>query len=91
MAEEKQPFSPEKDNQLYTKKTLTALSLISEIGVSMAMNVAVGFFIGMYLDRWLGTTFIFLLIGIIVGILSGFRMVYLLLMRVIGSGGDKDG
>lgn len=90
-AKKKHVIVTEQNEQLYNRKTLVSLSLISEIGISMVMNIGVGFFVGMHLDRWLNTTFVFLLIGVIVGIFSGFRMVYLLLMRVIGDGGDKDG
>ena len=68
---------------------LSAISLITEIGFTMAANVLVGFLLGMYLDRWLNTVFIFLLIGILLGVMSGFRMVYLLIMKVEKRGGKK--
>jgi len=63
-------------------KALKALSLIREIGIMMVVNVLVGFFAGMYLDRWLGTSFVFLLIGTLLGMISGFRTVYLLIMKM---------
>ena len=73
----------ESEHQPNTRNALVALSLITEIGITMTMNVAVGFFAGMYLDRWLNTSFIFLLIGPLLGMVSGLRMVYLLIMKIV--------
>lgn len=73
-----------------TRKTLTFLSLIREIGVLMILNVGIGFFVGMYLDRWLNTTFVFLLVFTFLGMASGFRMVYLLIMKMERRGDKRD-
>ena len=58
-------------------------ALIARSLITMTMNVAVGFFAGMYLDKWLNTSFIFLLIGTFFGMISGFRMAYLLIMKTV--------
>lgn len=86
--EKKSNKQNELEHQPNTRNALIALSLITEIGITMTMNISVGFFVGMYLDRWLNTSFIFLCISSLLGIMSGFRMVYLLIMK-IAVGGDK--
>jgi len=87
MSEKEGNENKETKKQLGT--ALTAISLITEIGFTMVANVLVGFLLGMYLDRWFNTVFIFLLIGILLGVMSGFRMVYLLIMKVEKRGGKK--
>jgi len=72
----------DENKQSEHRNALAAISLVTEIGITMVVNVLVGFFIGMYLDRWLNTTFLFLLIGVILGMMSGFRIVYLLIMKL---------
>ena len=83
MIDEKEISNNESEYRPTTPNVLVALSLITEIGITLTMNVAVGFFVGMYLDRWLNTSFIFLLMGILLGMISGFRMVYLLIMKIV--------
>lgn len=73
-----------------TRKTLVAISLIREIGLIMIFSVLIGFFAGMYLDRWLSTRFLFLFIGAMVGMVSGFRMIYLLIMNLERRGDKRD-
>lgn len=76
--------SDKKRNSSKTAHPLFALSLMMEISVTMLINVLIGFFIGLYLDRWFNTSVIFLLVFTVLGVISGFRMAYLLIMKVIG-------
>ena len=52
------------------------LSLVLQIGLTMAGCIVFCFFIGFYLDKWLGTRGIFVTIFIILGIVGGAVTVY---------------
>ncbi len=69
--------------------------MISTMGISFAVAIAIGVYIGLTLDRWFGTTkpwffFIFLFFGIA----AGFRNIYIIAGREIKrdeNGKDKRG
>jgi len=61
---------------------LKFLSLITEIGFTMAANIFLGLFIGNRLDQWLNTSPVFLFIFIILGFFSGLKLVYALIMKL---------
>ena len=61
---------------------VTYLSLVTQIGLIMVASILIGLFGGMYLDRWLNTGFLFLILFTFIGVASGFRAVYLLIMRL---------
>lgn len=52
------------------------LSIVMQIGLTMAGCIVFCFFIGLYLDKWLGTRGIFVAIFIILGIVGGAVTVY---------------
>ena len=52
------------------------LSLVMQIGLTMAGCILFCFFIGRYLDRWLGTKGVFTAIFTLLGILGGASTVY---------------
>lgn len=60
----------------FNKDSLKALSLLSQLAVTMAAPIVLGLILGAFLDRKLGTTPIFLLVMILIGIAAGFRNVY---------------
>jgi F0F1-type ATP synthase assembly protein I len=69
-----------------------ALSLATNIGITMAASVLIGYYIGHYLDKWilhdpkmLWFTFIFSLFGIA----AGFRGVFHLINQTLDDG-DKE-
>ena len=53
-----------------------SLSIVMQIGLTMAGCIVFCFFIGLYLDKWLGTKGIFVTIFIILGIAGGAITVY---------------
>jgi F0F1-type ATP synthase assembly protein I len=53
-----------------------SLSIVMQIGLTMAGCIVFCFFIGLYLDKWLGTRGIFVTIFIILGIVGGAVTVY---------------
>lgn len=52
------------------------LSIVMQIGLTMAGCIVFCFFIGLYLDKWLGTKGIFVTIFIILGVVGGAITVY---------------
>jgi F0F1-type ATP synthase assembly protein I len=52
------------------------LSIVMQIGLTMAGCIVFCFFSGLYLDRWLGTKGIFETIFIVLGIVGGAITVY---------------
>ena len=52
------------------------LSIVMQIGLTMAGCIVFCFFIGLYLDKWLGTRGVFVTIFIILGVVGGAVTVY---------------
>jgi F0F1-type ATP synthase assembly protein I len=55
---------------------LENLSILMQIGLTMAGCIVFCFFIGFYLDRWLGTRGIFVAVFILFGVVGGAVTVY---------------
>ena len=62
------------------------LTLVMQIGLTMAGCIIFCFFIGRYLDRWLGTKGVFITIFTLLGVLGGGNTVY----RQIIKAAEKD-
>jgi ATP synthase protein I len=52
------------------------LSILMQIGLTMAGCIVFCFFIGFYLDRWLGTRGIFVAVFTVLGVIGGGVTVY---------------
>ena len=63
------------------------LTIVMQIGLTMAGCIVFCFFIGLYLDRWMGTRGIFVTIFTILGVIGGGVTVYRQILEVIE---DKD-
>ena len=59
------------------------LTIVMQIGLTMAGCVVFCFFVGLYLDKWIGTRGIFVAIFTILGIIGGGVTVYRQIMEVI--------
>ena len=59
------------------------LSIVMQIGLTMAGCIVFCFFIGFYLDKWLGTRGIFVTIFIILGIVGGAITVYRQILKTL--------
>ena len=59
------------------------LSLVMQIGLTMAGCIVFCFFVGLYLDRWIGTRGIFVTIFTILGVIGGAVTVYRQIIDVI--------
>jgi len=73
-----------------------ALALMTNIGITLAASVFIGYYIGYYLDRWLFhktgyvMTVIFSLVGVAAGFRALFRMINTALGKDEGNGGTKE-
>lgn len=59
------------------------LSIVMQIGLTIAGSIVLCFFIGRALDRWLGTKGVFITIFILLGIAGGANVVYRQILDVI--------
>jgi len=66
------------------------LTIVMQVGLTMAGCVFFCFLIGRYLDRWLATKGIFVIIFTILGVLGGANTVYRQIMKVAGGADNKD-
>ena len=59
------------------------VSIVMQIGLTMAGCIVFCFFVGLYLDKWLGTKGIFITIFIILGVIGGANVVYRQILEII--------
>ena len=59
------------------------LTMVMQIGLTMAGCIVFCFFVGLYLDRWIGTKGIFVTIFTVLGVIGGGVTVYRQIMEVI--------
>jgi F0F1-type ATP synthase assembly protein I len=59
------------------------LSIVMQIGLTMAGCICFCFFVGLYLDKWLGTRGIFVTIFTILGVMGGGITVYRQILQVL--------
>ena len=59
------------------------LTIVMQIGLTMAGCIVFCFFVGLYLDKWLGTRGIFVTIFTILGVIGGGITVYRQILEVI--------
>ena len=59
------------------------LSIVMQIGLTMAGCIVFCFFIGLYLDKWLGTRGLFITIFTICGVVGGAVTVYRQILKTL--------
>lgn len=59
------------------------LTIVMQIGLTMAGCIVFCFFVGLYLDKWVGTRGIFVTIFTVLGVIGGGVTVYRQIMEVI--------
>jgi len=64
------------------------LTIVMQIGLTMAGCIVFCFFVGLYIDKWIGTRGIFVTIFTVLGVIGGGVTVYRQIMEVIET---KDG
>jgi len=65
------------------------LTIVMQIGLTMAGCIVFCFFVGLYLDKWLETRGIFVTIFTILGVIGGGVTVYRQIMEVIEDSGNE--
>ena len=67
------------------------LTIVMQIGLTMAGCIVFCFFVGLYLDKWIGTKGIFVTIFTVLGVIGGGVTVYRQIMEVIDTkDSDRD-
>ncbi len=66
------------------------LTIVMQLGLTMAGCIIFCFFIGLYLDRWLGTKGIFVTVFIILGVIGGANTAYRQVLKLTETGKDKE-
>lgn len=70
-----------RDKKKEKKEILSALAMITQIGLSMMTCMAISFAIGYYIDRLLGTKF-WVMIFLLIGIMASIRSLFILTGRI---------
>ncbi len=65
------------------------LTIVMQIGLTMAGCIVFCFFVGLYLDKWMGTRGIFVNIFTILGVIGGGVTVYRQILEVIEDKGSN--
>ena len=65
-----------RNNKNQVSGFISALSLLTQIGVTIVACIGVGILIGWFLDRWLGTTPWLLLVCTVLGVLAAFKSIF---------------
>ena len=60
-----------------------SLSIVMQIGLTMAGCIVFCFFVGLYLDKWIGTRGIFVTVFTVLGVIGGAVTVYRQIFKVI--------
>jgi ATP synthase protein I len=60
------------------KSLLKTLGMISTMGISVVVAIAIGVFVGLKLDAWFGTKHLFFYIFLFFGIAAGFRNIFVI-------------
>lgn len=72
------------------KGLLRTLGMVSTMGISFAVAIAIGVWLGLRLDAWLGTKPWFFFVFLFFGIVAGFRNIFILAGKELrDDGADK--
>lgn len=72
------------------KDLFRALGMVSSMGISVVVAIAIGVWTGLKLDDWLGTKPWFFYIFLFFGIAAGFRNIYIITGREIRRDNDSE-
>jgi len=66
------------------------LAMVSSMGISVVLAIAIGVWFGLTLDRWLGTKPWFFYIFLLIGIAAGFKNIYVIAGKEIRRNDDDN-
>lgn len=72
------------------KQIMEQMTLVTQLGLTMAGCIVFCFAVGYYLDKWLGTKGVFLTIFILLGVVGGGYTVYRQIMEIGGDEGSQN-
>lgn len=72
------------------RQLFQSLAMVSSMGISVVLAIAIGVWFGLTLDRWFGTKPWFFYIFLLIGIAAGFKNVYVIAGREIRKSDDND-
>ncbi len=72
------------------RQLFQSLAMVSSMGISVVLAIAIGVWFGLTLDRWFDTKPWFFYIFLFIGIAAGFKNVYVIAGREIRKSDDHD-
>ncbi|CAH2032440.1 AtpZ/AtpI family protein [Trichlorobacter ammonificans] len=66
------------------------IGLVSSMGLSVVIAIAIGVWLGLTIDRWLGTAPWFFYLFMFIGIAAGFRNIHLIASRELRKSADDE-
>lgn len=66
------------------------VGLVSSMGLSVVIAIAIGVWLGLTVDRWLGTAPWFFYVFMFIGIAAGFRNIHLIATRELRKAADDE-
>lgn len=72
------------------RELMRSLAMVSSMGTSVVLAIAIGVWLGLSLDSWLGTTPWFFYIFLFIGIAAGFKNIYVIANKEIHKDDDAD-
>ncbi|OGU13773.1 MAG: hypothetical protein A2076_15355 [Geobacteraceae bacterium GWC2_53_11] len=72
------------------RQLFQSLAMVSSMGISVVLAIAIGVWFGLTLDRWFDTKPWFFYIFLFIGIAAGFKNVYVIAGREIRKSDDND-
>lgn len=72
------------------RQLFKSLAMVSSMGISVVLAIAIGVWFGLTLDRWLNTKPWFFYIFLFIGIAAGFKNIYVIAGREIRKDDDGD-
>ncbi len=72
------------------RQIFQSLAMVSSMGISVVLAIAIGVWFGLTLDRWFGTKPWFFYIFMFIGIAAAYKNVYVIAGREIRKSDDND-
>ncbi|MHB8059098.1 MAG: AtpZ/AtpI family protein [Desulfuromonadaceae bacterium] len=72
------------------RQIFQSLAMVSSMGISVVLAIAIGVWFGLTLDRWFGTKPWFFYIFMFIGIAAAYKNVYVIAGKEIRKSDDND-
>lgn len=72
------------------RQIFQSLAMVSSMGISVVLAIAIGVWFGLTLDRWFGTKPWFFYIFMFIGIAAAYKNIYVIAGREIRKSDDRD-